>query len=144
MTLLPNRRAHCPTRTPIDWFVPPNEPTTSYEALREQEAIFDHVETIGGVEDTATLAGENGEPAEQLDSQRFSAAVSQALGATPLMGRWFTEGEAARGSPPVIVISHQLWQNPNEESTERRAARTGSSRLLRTALPEQLSRARSH
>jgi hypothetical protein len=31
MTLLPNRRAHCPTRTPIDWFVPPNEPTTSYE-----------------------------------------------------------------------------------------------------------------
>jgi hypothetical protein len=21
MTLLPNRRAHCPTRTPIDWFV---------------------------------------------------------------------------------------------------------------------------
>jgi hypothetical protein len=60
------------------------------------------------------------------------------------MGRWFTEREAARGSPPVIVIGHQLWQNPNEESTERRAERTGSSRLLRTALPEQLSRARSH
>lgn len=99
------------------WFVPPSEPNekraatiASYQALLEQEAVFDHVGTIGGVEDTATLAGEHGEPAEQLEGQRFSVAVPQALEATPLMGRWFTESEAAGGSYPVIVISHRLWQ----------------------------------
>jgi putative ABC transport system permease protein len=99
------------------WFVPPSEPNekraatvASYQALLEQEAVFDHVGTIGGVGDTATLAGAHGEPAEQVEGQRFSAAVPHALGATPLMGRWFTEAEAAGGSYPVIVISHRLWQ----------------------------------
>ena len=50
------------------WFVPPSEPNekraatiASYQALREQEAVFDHVGIVGGVGDTATLVGDRGE-----------------------------------------------------------------------------------
>ncbi len=99
------------------WFVPPNEPDkkraatiANYHTLREQTSIFDHLGTVGGVEDTATLEASLGETAEEVEGQRFSAAIPQALGATPLKGRWFTEAEENADAQSVIVISHRLWQ----------------------------------
>lgn len=99
------------------WFVPPNEPdqkraatAANYHILREQTSIFDHVGTVGGVEDTATLETGIDATAEEVEGQRFSAAVPQALGATPLKGRWFTEAEENADALSVIVISHRLWQ----------------------------------
>jgi putative ABC transport system permease protein len=99
------------------WFIPPNHPdqkraatAANFFALREQSQVLEHIGTVGGVEDTATFAGTPGDPPEQVEGQRFSAAVPLALGAKPLRGRWFTEAEAETEASPVIVISYRLWQ----------------------------------
>src|SRR5713226_9830681 len=80
------------------WFTPPNHPdqkraatAADFFALREQCRVLEHVGTVGGVDDTATFAGGPGDPPEQVEAQRFSAAVPLALGAKPFQGRWFTE-----------------------------------------------------
>lgn len=99
------------------WSVPPNTPNAkraatveTYLALRKEGTVFDHVGTIRGVGETATLGAEPGQSADQVERQRISADIPPALGATPLMGRWFTEAEAQDGTKSVIVISHRLWQ----------------------------------
>ena len=99
------------------WFTPPNHPdqkraatTANFFALREQSRILEHIGTVGGVEDDATFTGGPGDSPEQVASQRFSAAVPQALGAKPLLGRWFTEAETETDATRVIVISYSLWQ----------------------------------
>ena len=99
------------------WFTPPNHPerkhaasVADFFALREQSRSLEHVGTVGGVDDTATLTGAPGDLPEQVEGQRFSAAVPLALGAKPLLGRWFTEGEAETEASSVIVISYRLWQ----------------------------------
>lgn len=97
------------------WFTPPNHPeqkraatAANFFALREQSLVLEHVGTVGGVDDTASFTNEPGDPPEQVEGQRFSAAVPLALGAKPLLGRWFTEGEVETSR--VIVISYRLWQ----------------------------------
>jgi putative ABC transport system permease protein len=39
-----------------------------------------------------------------------SASVFRVLGATPALGRWFTDAEDRAGGPSVVVVSHALWQ----------------------------------
>lgn len=99
------------------WFVPPKQrdqkraaTIDAYLALREGNPVLEDVGTVGGVEDTINLAGQLGEPPQQLPSQGFTAAVPRALDAKPLMGRWFTDTECAAEASPVIVISYRLWQ----------------------------------
>ncbi len=99
------------------WFIPPGHPDQkrpatidSFLALRKQTQVLEHVGTVGGVEDTANLTIDSGNIPEQVESQRFSAAVPQALEAKPLMGRWFTEAETEANARAVIVISYRLWQ----------------------------------
>jgi putative ABC transport system permease protein len=97
------------------WFTPPSHPeqkraatAADFFALREQSQVLEYVGTVSGVDDTATFTARPGDFPEQLEGQRFSAAVPQALGAKPLLGRWFTDAEAE--SSTVIVISYRLWQ----------------------------------
>ncbi len=97
------------------WFTPPNHPeqkraatTADFIALRERSRMLEHVGTMGGVGDTASFAGAAGENTEEVEGQRFSAGVPRALGATTLLGRWFTEAEAE--TEAVVVISYRLWQ----------------------------------
>src|SRR5437879_698780 len=99
------------------WFTPPNHPeqkrpasVADFLALREKSQALEHVGTVGGVDDTATFTGGPGDLPEQVEGQRFSAAVPLALDAKPLLGRWFTEAEAETEASPVIVISYRLWQ----------------------------------
>jgi hypothetical protein len=101
------------------WFTPLDHPdqkrataTADYLALREEDRVLEHVGTVGGVDDTATFIGGPGEPAEQVEGQRFSAAVPKALSAKPLMGRWFTEAETAVEASPVIVIQLPFVATP--------------------------------
>ncbi|PYT27493.1 MAG: ABC transporter permease, partial [Acidobacteria bacterium] len=101
----------------FDWFTPPNHPeqkrpasVADFLALREKSQALEHVGTVGGVDDTATFTGGPGDLPEQVEGQRFSAAVPLALDAKPLLGRWFTEAEAETEASPVIVISYRLWQ----------------------------------
>jgi putative ABC transport system permease protein len=99
------------------WFTPPNHPeqkrpasAADFFALREQSRVLEHVGTVGGVDDTATLTGGPGDLPEQVEGQRFSAAVPLALGAKPLLGRWFTAPETEAEANSVVVISYRLWQ----------------------------------
>ena len=73
------------------WFTPPNQPdqkraasAADFFALREHSQCLEHVGTVGGVGDTATFTGGSDGFPEQLEGQRFSAAVPRALGATTL------------------------------------------------------------
>jgi putative ABC transport system permease protein len=99
------------------WFTAPNRPgqkraatAANFLALRERSQVLEHIGAVGGVDDTANFTGGPGDLPEQVEGQRFSAAVPRGLGATPLRGRWFTEAEAGAEAGPVIVIGYRLWQ----------------------------------
>ncbi len=47
--------------------------------------------------------------ARTIRGLRVSANYFDVLGVTALLGRTFTEADAAAGVPPVIVLSHALW-----------------------------------
>jgi putative ABC transport system permease protein len=53
-----------------------------------------------------TGAGE----AERVFGTRASAALFRGLGVSPALGRTFSPDEDRLGAPPVVVISHDLWQ----------------------------------
>ena len=59
--------------------------------------------------DRANLTGE-GEPV-RLGYAAVTANTFETLGASPVLGRGFTAEEDAPGGPPVVVLSHGLWQN---------------------------------
>lgn len=61
---------------------------------------------------TFTLMGLH-EP-ENLYGQLVSSECFAALGATPLMGRTFADADFQSGAPPVVMISHMLWQTSFE------------------------------
>jgi len=55
------------------WFTPPNHPeqkrpasVADFFALRQQSRVLEHVGTVGGVDDTATLTGGPGDLPEQI------------------------------------------------------------------------------
>ncbi|MBV8897603.1 MAG: ABC transporter permease [Acidobacteriaceae bacterium] len=55
-------------------------------------------------------AAENGMPAERIEGENVTPGLLRALGASPLMGRFFTESEdQVDHAAPVILISHRLW-----------------------------------
>jgi len=76
--------------------------------VREQSRVLEHVGTIGGVDDTATLTGAPGDLPEQVEGQRFSAAVPLALGAKPLLGRWFNEVEADSWCRSTLDVGREM------------------------------------
>jgi putative ABC transport system permease protein len=52
----------------------------------------------------------NGET-EQVRGARVTPSLFTVLGAKPLLGRVFTEGDAAPGARKVVILSHALWQS---------------------------------
>lgn len=40
----------------------------------------------------------------------LTPSLVRMIGAQPAIGRWFTNADAAPGAPPVVVLSHRLWQ----------------------------------
>ena len=61
---------------------------------------------------TFTLMGPH-EP-ENLYGQLVSSECLSTLGATPLMGRTFAGADFESGAPPVVLLSHRLWQTSLE------------------------------
>lgn len=55
---------------------------------------------------TLTGAGER----RYLQALRVNAGYWKTLDIPPTLGRYFTAGEDVPGAPPVVVISHGLWQ----------------------------------
>lgn len=47
---------------------------------------------------------------ERVRATQMTASTFSVLGATPLTGRLFTDADAAKGAPPVAIISELLWR----------------------------------
>jgi putative ABC transport system permease protein len=103
-----------PNRLVAIWFTPPNHPeqkllSTSggYAFLRDHSRLF---ESIGAarIYEFFNVSDENGGDWERVQAQWFTPEMARAVGVPPLLGRWFTNEDAA--DQALIVISHGLWQ----------------------------------
>ena len=77
-----------------------------YLDWQTQQSVFEEMSArmpTGGV-----ITGAN-EP-ERVIGRLVTPSFFSTLGVQPLLGRAFTEAENKPGTPPVIVISHGLWQ----------------------------------
>jgi putative ABC transport system permease protein len=108
---------HDPGRVLLVWFTPPNEPGArtaathaNCRAIREWAQRFEHLGCVLPAS-TTNIAdpGPGGAAPERLVGQEFTAGVAEALGVTPVLGRWFSLEEEQRAEP-VMVISYRLWQ----------------------------------
>jgi len=79
----------------------------NYRDWREAATSFEAMGAYSGPT-PKTLIGQ-GEPV-RLEARLASASLFEMLGATPALGRLFSEDER-RGSEPVAVLSHRLWQS---------------------------------
>ncbi len=79
----------------------------NYLDWRAQQTVFEDMSArmpTGGI----FAAGAN-EP-ERVLGRHVTSSFFSTLGVQPMLGRAFTETESTPGAPPVIVISHGLWQ----------------------------------
>ncbi|HMJ25896.1 MAG TPA: ABC transporter permease [Pyrinomonadaceae bacterium] len=77
-----------------------------YLDWRAQQSVFEEMSArmpTGGI-----ITGAN-EP-ERVIGRLVSPSFFSTLGVQPMLGRAFTEAESKPGTPPVMVISHGLWQ----------------------------------
>ncbi|HUQ84277.1 MAG TPA: ABC transporter permease, partial [Gemmatimonadaceae bacterium] len=57
---------------------------------------------------SANLTG--GQDPERVNAVEITASLVPTLGVTPALGRNFTDDEDRPGGPPVVILSHALWQ----------------------------------
>jgi putative ABC transport system permease protein len=78
-----------------------------YVDWKEHNDVFEDMAgyTVGG---GATLSGKDG--AERVTAARVTANFFSLLGVEPALGRAFGPGEDARGSEPVVILSHGFFQ----------------------------------
>ena len=50
------------------------------------------------------------ENAQSVRGAKGTSGVLRALGVRPLLGRLFEPSDDAKGAPPVVIVSHSLWQ----------------------------------
>ena len=77
-----------------------------YLDWRAQQSVFEEMSArmpTGGI-----ITGAN-EP-ERVIGRLVTPSFFSTLGVQPMLGRAFTEAENSPGTPPVMVISHGLWQ----------------------------------
>ncbi len=79
----------------------------NFVAWREQADAFSAIAAFAGV--SATVTGD-GDP-ERIGLIQSTAALFPLLGATPLHGRLFAEGEDVAGAPLVAVLSEAFWRS---------------------------------
>jgi putative ABC transport system permease protein len=78
----------------------------NYKDWRDQSHSF---EAVGAVRNNQmTMTG--GAEAERLPTQNVTANLFGLLGVNPEMGRGFSDAEDKPGAPPVVLISHSLWE----------------------------------
>jgi putative ABC transport system permease protein len=78
----------------------------NYVAWTEQTTSFSSIAAFGAV--SASITGD-GEP-ERVGSIYATAPLLRMLGAQPLIGRLFEDGEDREGAAPVALLSEQLWR----------------------------------
>ena len=78
----------------------------------EQNRSFDAVAAVsrGAANLTGSCGGSATCEPERVNSYTVSPNLFALLGATPALGRAFTDGDGAPGAEGVAVLSHSLWQ----------------------------------
>ena len=82
----------------------------SYLELQDWRAQNRSFETIAGYKSSGFILL-NEDQAELVGGMRVTANFMALLKVKPLRGRDFQFEEEKRGAPPVVIISHQFWQN---------------------------------
>lgn len=79
--------------------------------VMEQNRAFDEVAAIfrGAANLTGACGSASACEPERATGYTVSPNLFSLLGASPLLGRVFTEAEGAQGAEPVVVLSHALW-----------------------------------
>ncbi|MBI2510698.1 MAG: ABC transporter permease [Opitutae bacterium] len=82
-------------------------PYRDFLAFRERQTSFDAF--VG-----STSMGMNLSAPDHIPSHHpggfTTYNVPELLGVQPMLGRWFTAEEDQPGKPPLVVLSHKLWQ----------------------------------
>jgi putative ABC transport system permease protein len=84
-----------------EWFTPPD-----FIDLRDETTSFAAVAAVGGWGPAMTTA----EGAEALEGAVVSSGWFDAVGVRPVLGAPFGADTELPGAPPVVVLSHDLWQ----------------------------------
>jgi putative ABC transport system permease protein len=84
-----------------------NQPlsTLDYFDIREQATSFAELGIY--VPGSINLGGDH---PESIHGVSCTPGVLRAFGVAPQLGRWLSPSDEGKGSPPVAVISHRLWQ----------------------------------
>ncbi|HEV2197984.1 MAG TPA: ABC transporter permease [Candidatus Acidoferrum sp.] len=86
----------------------------NYKDWRDQSRSF---EAMGAVRNfVVTMTGM--EEAERIPAQNVTVSLFDLLGVQPELGRSFDASEDKPGAPPVVLISHSLWQRRFSSSQE--------------------------
>ena len=83
------------------WISPPE-----YMEISERMRSF---ESIGAFTTFQSSIGGDEQP-ERVNSAFTSSALFDALGVSPVLGRYYTTEDDQPGASPVVVLSHELWQ----------------------------------
>ena len=78
----------------------------AFLAWREQKDIFDQVATFTRSGEVLTGVGEP----ELLQTLHVSSNLLSVLGVKPILGRNFFPDEEPRNGNPVVILSHNFWQ----------------------------------
>ncbi|HYD85551.1 MAG TPA: ABC transporter permease, partial [Opitutus sp.] len=76
-----------------------------YLDVREQSSSFS---AFGVYQPQSVNVG--AENAQSVMGISGTADVLRAFGVAPALGRWFDPSDDAVGAPPVVILSHALWQ----------------------------------
>ncbi len=76
-------------------------------AIRDETRSFEALEAFEG--DQGVLS-ETGIPPERYEMGRVSAGLFEMIRQPVALGRSFTPADGAAGAPPVVILSHRIWQ----------------------------------
>ncbi|MGA9769007.1 MAG: ABC transporter permease [Blastocatellia bacterium] len=102
-----------PERVAVIWRTPKEKRTeayVSYLELQDWRAQSQSFETIAGYKQNGFTILNEGQ-AERIQGMRVTANFLSLLKVQLIRGRDFQYEEEKRGAQPVVIISHQYWQN---------------------------------
>ncbi len=77
-----------------------------YQALEAQQTTFSAVAAYSN----RAMAFSNGRIAERVQAKVVTWTYFDLLGITPALGRTFTAADGRPGSPPVVIVTNEFWQ----------------------------------
>ncbi len=93
----------------ISWTGMPQGDWLSDPELRDLRTTAS-LAAVGAYDDATLIFGGEGSEPERVRGATLTADVPQALGVTPLLGRWFTPEEDRPNQTPVMLLSYAFWQ----------------------------------